>query len=264
MSKAKIDSFLTLRAEGRSAIGRERIELLEAIGSCGSITKAAQVMGISYKSAWDAVDAMNNLMPRPVLTTHAGGKRGGGAVITEDGHALMTAFHLLEERLARAAELLTDGDEPVDPAALLWSLGMKTSARNAYRCHVVDVHVGSVNAEIILRLNETLTLAAIVTEESVADLGIKPGAQVSALIKASFILLATGDQPPLVSTRNRLPGIVQRREDGSVNTEITLDIGGGKSLVAIITTESANQMDLLPGSKVWALFKASHVILAID
>ena len=264
MSKAKIDSILTLRGEGRTAIGRERIELLEAIGSCGSITKAAQVLGISYKSAWDAVDAMNNLLPRPVLSTHAGGKRGGGAVITEDGQALIAAFHLLETRLARAAELLTDGDEPVDPAALLWSLGMKTSARNAYRCVVEAVLPGSVNAEIVLRLNDGVTLAAIVTEESVADLGIKPGAQVSALIKASFVLLATGETPPLVSTRNRLPGIVQRREDGAVNTEITLDIGGGKSLVAIITKESANQLGLSLGCKAWALFKASHVILAID
>ena len=264
MSKTKIETILAFRGVGRTSIGRERIKLLEAVGQHGSITKAAMVMGISYKSAWDAIDAMNNLLPRPAVTAQSGGRRGGGAVITEDGHALIAAFHLLESRFARAAELLSDGDAPVDPMSLLWSLGMKTSARNAFRCTVEAVMPGSVNVEIILRLSDEVRLAAIVTEESASDLGIKAGAEVSALIKASFILLATGETPPQVSTRNIIPGIVSRRENGAVNCEITLDIGGGKSLIAVVTMQSADDLKLAPGVKAWALFKASHVILAID
>ena len=264
MSKTEIETILAFRSSGRTAIGRDRIKLLEAVGQHGSITKAAQAMGISYKSAWDAVDAMNNLLPRPAVAAQTGGKRGGGAVITEDGQALIAAFHLLQSRFARAAALLADGNAPVDPLSLLWSLGMKTSARNAFRCVVEQVRPGSVNVEILLRLNETVTLAAIVTAESAADLGIVQGAEVSALIKASFVLLAVGEQAPAVSTRNRIPGTVSRRDDGAVNSEITLDIGGGKSLIAVVTRESADQLDLTPGMPCWALFKASHVILAID
>ena len=264
MAKPKIDSILTFRGDGRMAIGRERIKLLEAVGIHGSITKAAHVMGISYKSAWDAIDAMNNLLPRPAVTAQAGGKRGGGAIITSDGQALIAAFHLLESRFARATALLTDGQEPVDAMALLWSLGMKTSARNAFRCPVDKVVPGSVNSEVILRLSSSVTLSAIITAESVTDLGITEGAMVSALIKAPFIMLATGDTPPQISTRNRIPGIIQRRNDGAVNTEISLDIGDGKSLIAIITKDSAEELDLQPGTKAWALIKASHVILAID
>ena len=193
-----------------------------------------------------------------------GGSRGGGAKVTEDGHALIAAFHLLESRLARATALLTAGDQPVDPTALLWSLGMKTSARNAFRCSVDEVRQGSVDVEVILRLTDAVTLAATVTAESANDLGIVAGSEVTALIKAPFVLLATGDQAPKVSTRNRIPGTVSRRDDGSVNSEIVLDIGDGKSLIAVVTKESADQLGLCPGAKAWALFKASHVILAID
>ena len=265
MAKTQIETILAFRSSGRTSIGRDRIKLLEAVGKHGSITQAAIAMGISYKSAWDAIDAMNNLLPRPAVAAQTGGKRGGGAVITDDGQALIAAFKLLESRFARAAALLADGDAPVDPLSLLWSLGMKTSARNAFRCTVEAVHSGSVNVEIILRLSETVTLVAIVTAESATDLGIVVGAEVSALIKASFIILATGDDPPLVSSRNIVPGIVSRCEiGGGVNSEVTLDIGDGKSLVAIVTRESAEHLKLIPGVKCWAMFKASHVIIAID
>jgi len=264
MSKAKVDTILAFRSTGRTAVGRDRIQLLEAVAQHGSITKAAQVVGLSYKSAWDAVDAINNLLPRPAVVKQIGGSKGGGAKVTEDGQALIAAFHLLETRFARATALLTDGDSPVDPLSLLWSLGMKTSARNAFRCKVDEVRQGSVNVEVILRLTESVTLDAIVTSESAHDLGIVVGADVTALIKAPFVLLATGDEAPKVSTRNRIPGTVSRREDGSVNSEIILDIGGGKSLIAVVTKESAEYLELSVGTKAWALFKASHVILAID
>jgi molybdate transport system regulatory protein len=141
---------------------------------------------------------------------------------------------------------------------------MKTSARNAFRCKVDEVRQGSVDVEIILRLTDAVTLSATVTTESATDLGIVAGADVTALIKAPFVLLAVGEETPKVTTRNRIPGSVARREDGTVNTEISLDIGDGKSLIAVITKDSADQLNLIPGAKAWALFKASHVILAID
>ena len=61
----EIDSVLAWRAGGRLLVGRERIALLEAVMEHKSITKAAEVTGFSYKTAWDAVNAINNLLPRP-------------------------------------------------------------------------------------------------------------------------------------------------------------------------------------------------------
>jgi len=264
VTDSKVEAILSLRGGSRSPVGRDRIALLEAVVEQGSITKAAQAVGLSYKAAWDALNAVNNLLPRPAVTAQTGGRHGGGAVVTEDGKALITAFHLLEERLSRAAALFSDGSTPVDPILLLRSLGMKTSARNAFRCTVAEVRQGAVNAEVILNLTDTVTLAATITEESIRDLGISPGQAVTALVKASFVMLATGEARPTVSARNRIPGTVAHREDGPVSCEITLDIGGGKVLTAVVTRDGADELKLQPGAPAWALFKASHVILAVD
>ena len=53
------------------------MRLLEMIRSAGSISAAAKALGYSYKGAWDAVQALNNLFEQPLVTTRAGGAHGG-------------------------------------------------------------------------------------------------------------------------------------------------------------------------------------------
>lgn len=264
MTAPKIDALLALRGDGRSLVGRDRIQLLEAVDQHGSITRAAKAVGLSYKAAWDALNAVNNLLPHPVIQGQAGGHHGGGAVVTDHGKALIAAFRLIESRLARVAALFADDSLQSDPTALLWSLGMKTSARNAFRCQVAEVKRGPVNTEVILRLSETTQIAAIITTDSVDDLGIAVGREAVALVKSTFILLAPGREPPRTSARNCLIGSVCHREDGPISAEIALDIGGGKTLVAIVTRDSAEDLGLQVGDAACAMFKASHVILAVD
>ena len=78
MPQDKIEAMLALRRQGRPLVGRDRIDLLEAVATHGSITKAAKATGFSYKTAWEAVDAINNLLPTPAFLTRAGGRVGGG------------------------------------------------------------------------------------------------------------------------------------------------------------------------------------------
>ena len=59
-------------------LGDTRIKLLEAIALHGSISQAAKTVPLSYKAAWDAIDAMNNLAPEPLVIRTTGGKHGGG------------------------------------------------------------------------------------------------------------------------------------------------------------------------------------------
>lgn len=265
MSDGKVEAMLGLRREGRPLVGRDRIDLLEAVATHGSITKAAKAVGLSYKAAWDALNAVNNLLPRPAIVGQTGGRHGGGAAVTEDGHALIAAFRLLEDRLGRVAAAFSgDGAGGYDPLAMLWSLGMKTSARNVFRCTVSEVKRGAVNAEVILRLSQSSTLAAVITEESLKDLGIEIGREVMALVKSSFVMLAPGGEPVRISARNQIVGTVAHRDDGAVSTEFSLDIGDGKSITAVVTRDAAEEMGLNVGDRAVALFKASHVILAVD
>jgi molybdate transport system regulatory protein len=146
---------------------------------------------------------------------------------------------------------------------VFWSLGMKTSARNALRGVVSDISPGAVNGEVTLRVADGVAITAILTRRSIEALGLAVGRPAIALIKASFVVLAKGENLR-TSARNQIAGRVAARDDGAVNSEITLDIGGGKTLAATITLESARALELAVGDAVTALVKAPHVILAVE
>ena len=140
---------------------------------------------------------------------------------------------------------------------------MRTSARNALRGVISNVTAGEVNSEVSLRLGDGVEITAIVTRRSVEDLGLAPGKPAIALIKSSFVILAKGENLR-TSARNQIAGVVSSREDGAVNCEIGLNIGGGKTLTATITMESARSLDIKTGDTITALVKAPHVILAVE
>jgi molybdate transport system regulatory protein len=258
------DALLVLRGAGRLPVGRERIAMLQAVAMHGSITAAAKALGYSYKAVWDGIAAINNLLPRPALQTQTGGRGGGGAVLTEEGQRLVAAFRRLEERLSGiSANIARDGAGALqDPP--LWSFAMKTSARNAFHCQVVAVKRAAVNAEVELQVTDTSRIVAVITRQSADDLWLTPGRDVIALVKSSFVLLGRLDPAVQVSIRNRLDGTVIERIDGGVNTEIDVDIGGGKTLTSVITRQSADALDLRAGEPVAAFFDAGHVIIVVD
>src|SRR5215831_5497729 len=133
------DALLVLRGAGQLAVGRDRIAMLEAVAVHGSITAAAKALDYSYKAVWDGLNAINNLLPRPALLTQSGGRGGGGAALTEEGRRLIVAFRRLEAGLAEISSSLTrEGTDALQDAPL-WSVMMKTSARNAFHCQVVGV-----------------------------------------------------------------------------------------------------------------------------
>ena len=67
-----------------------------------------------------------------------------------------------------------------------------------------------------------------------------------------------------LSARNVIPGTVKQITVGSVNNEIVVELPGGHELVSVITKSSAENLSLKKGSKVYAVVKASNVMLAID
>ena len=73
-------------------IGWGRVNLLEQIRQCGSITKAAKAMEMAYRHAWDLVDSMNRQSKKPFVEIKAGGKGGGGARVTEEGEKAIRLF----------------------------------------------------------------------------------------------------------------------------------------------------------------------------
>ena len=253
------------RGEG-PRVGAGRIALLEALDELGSIRAAAAREGLSYKAAWDAVQALNNLFEAPLVAARAGGRQGGAAELTPVGRAVVSAFRRVEAELGQAMARLDQGLAATgggDLGQLFWSLGMQTSARNALRGTITGIAEGAVNAEVTLAIAPGVEIVAVVTRESIETLRLAVGRPAIALIKSSFVVLALGEGL-VTSARNQLAGVVKARLDGPVSSEITLRIAEGKTLTATITRESAEAMGLQAGQAITALIKAPHVILAVD
>jgi len=263
MSDGDLSATLTFRRGALARVGLERVAMVEAVAELGSISAAAKKLGLSYKGAWDVVQALNNLFDTPLIEAAPGGRSGGAAVVTPRGRAVVTAFRRVQEELDAALAKLDASLGGEHPADLFWSLGMRTSARNALRGVVSDITPGAVNGEVTLKLADGVVITAILTRRSIEELGLEVGKPAVALIKASFVILAKGEGLR-TSARNHIDGVVTGREDGAVNTEVALGIGGGKTLVATVTLESARALEIEVGDKVVALVKAPHVILAVE
>ena len=88
----KIKSRIWIEFEDNVLLGEGRARLLKAIDKKGSLSAAAKSLKISYKKAWDMIDAVNKSAKEPVTITSTGGKGGGGAQLTNYGKSLINAF----------------------------------------------------------------------------------------------------------------------------------------------------------------------------
>lgn len=79
------------------ALGPGKIALLEAIVETGSISSAARRLDMSYRRAWDLVDAVNRSLKQPAVETAVGGARGGGTVVTDTGRKLIELYRRAED-----------------------------------------------------------------------------------------------------------------------------------------------------------------------
>ncbi|QTD93663.1 TOBE domain-containing protein [Burkholderia anthina] len=262
---------LWLRAGEQTLGGATRIALLAAVGDTGSITRAAKAVGLSYKAAWDAIDTMNNLAGEPLVMRSTGGKGGGGTTLTPRATSLIAAFRTIEREHRRFIEAAGAAVAGFDVDwALIGRIGMKTSARNQLFGKVEAIVRGTINDEVTLVLPGGQAIVAVLTHESADGLGLQPGADACALVKASWVVLAVDDDGEAgaeaalkVSARNQLRGMVDAVAAGAVNSEVTLALDGGGTLTAVVTNDSVDALRLDAGRRAIALFKASSVILAV-
>ena len=89
----------------RSCVGPGKIALLEQIERCGSLSKAARDLNMSYRRAWQLLDSLNRCFAEPVVRTAKGGPSGGGATLTLLGERLIHVYRAFEVKIqARTAQ----------------------------------------------------------------------------------------------------------------------------------------------------------------
>jgi molybdate transport system regulatory protein len=262
--KIELNGLLWMAVGKQRLGGPGRIELLTRVAEHGSITKAAKAMAMSYKAAWDAIDQMNSLAGEPLVERTTGGKGGGSTHLTPRGRQLVANFRLIEAEHRRLLDQLNHQAAGLgQDLVLIRRLSMKTSARNQFVGTVSAIRAGAVNDEIEVEILGGQRIVATITGESTQSLGLAPGTEVFALIKAPSVIVMTGDRAAKLSAGNQLSGTIVRLKTGAVNSEVVIALPGGLTIAAIVTRDSADALGLATGKAATAIFQAASVIIGV-
>lgn len=254
---------LTLYVGDSLLANAKRIELLRQIGLTENLTRSAQIAGYSYKGAWDTIEQMTQLTGGSLLERQAGGKGGGRTRLTERGKQLLKSFLLAQDEHARFIERLNkaasgfEADYAQQPGTAL-----KTSARNQFAGIIVSILQGPVNDEVTLMVDSSLMLTAAITHGSGRDLGLDIGAKVFALVKASWVTLAS-PTPTASGATNAFPCTVHEVVRGPTHSAVTLLTASGSNLVATVPNTVTEQLALQPMTEVRAVIDPANIIIGV-
>ncbi len=226
----KLEGQLWFAHEGQNLAGQGRIELLQQIAQTGSISQAAKAAGMSYKTAWDAVDAINKATGSPLVERSVGGKGGGGTRLTAQGAELVAAFQRYQQEHQTFLQRLSEDSSLQPYLQVMNRLRLRTSARNQLYARVVRLEAQDMNDRITLQLDGGQQLLALITHASTERLGLSQGAEVFALIKAPWVRIAQAHD-----SENRLEGTVMQAEHSGNSAELQVQLADGPLLVASLS-----------------------------
>lgn len=141
---------------------------------------------------------------------------------------------------------------------------LRTSARNSFQGRVTRIKKGSLLAQVELTTSGGFRLVSVITNDSLETLSLRRGLPVTALVKAPWVIIARGEEPPRVSASNRLRGRVTRLNTDAISCEVIVTLGDNTQVCALVTMGSVAELGLAPGEEVWTVFKSSAVILTVD
>lgn len=103
-NKPQVECRIRVKRGADIAVGPGKMELLQAIAEAGSISGAARSMKMSYRRAWLLVETMNSCFAQPLVETATGGRAGGGAQLTAQGHKVLEDYAVLMAEIDVVAE----------------------------------------------------------------------------------------------------------------------------------------------------------------
>ncbi len=227
------------------AFNRGDARLLRAIAEEGSVLAASETLGRSRARALTRLEGLEEAFG-PLVTRQRGGAGGGGSQLTADARTLLARFDRLRAMLSGTANV---------PETVLTGELVKRDGQMG----VVETDVGSLKALVIDEPPTETDPDAPNTTEASPDYQLTGGA-VEVSIRADTVTLHDPAETPsddATSARNRLAGTVQSIDAGQSVVHIAVDIGGTAPLVALITHESRNRLEITPGTDVIAAFKST-------
>lgn len=122
---------------GNNISGRLLLVLLEQIQETGSINKAVDVAGISYRSGWSLLNKTEETLGKKLILRQSGGQSGGGSALTEDGIHLLGHLQSLHRDVASQLSTIMKED-PTPNAQKL----MMASTTEPIATGLLDVLIG--------------------------------------------------------------------------------------------------------------------------
>lgn len=159
----------------------QTLELLTLIKENHSISRAAEAMSVSFRHAWNLIGKVENQLGTRVLLRSRGGKGGGGLVtLSKKGAEIVKEY----QRIAGGVK------EVVKEEGFWEALGLKISARNKIAGKVTKIKKDSVVAHVEIKCSAPISIVSLITSDAANDLELKVGDRVTAIVKATEVLIA--------------------------------------------------------------------------
>ncbi len=244
-------------------LGPNRITLLEHIADLGSISKAAKAMGMSYKAAWDSLEAMNGLSDEPIVSRVSGGRGGGGTRITDHGLKLIRFYRKMEESYFQYIGVLNERlREEFSVSEATPRLRTPAMTPNTGQGTVSEVVRGADFTQLAVHLDDGSDLVATVPNSLAKLSAPKVGQQVVVFVKPTDIAVIGEDVVGEILAQNRLTGIVDRITEGALEARITVKLDTGWTLTCNQAMGSSRDVGVSKGQRVFLVFGSHDVILA--
>jgi molybdate transport system regulatory protein len=176
---------LSFQSDRGTVVDEIDARLMRRTYETGSLSEAARVVGISYRSAWGRIRRLEAAYGRRILDTKVGGTSGGGARLTPDGLALLREFRHFRKYLFNA---LGDSESA-------GNVRYKLSARNMVGAKVIGIERGDITSLIRMASPAPVRLTSIISNEAVDDLGLRVGDHVQAIVKSTEVMIAKPFSP---------------------------------------------------------------------
>jgi molybdate transport system regulatory protein len=170
-----------LEKDGEHLLGKGGAEILSAIKEYGSISKAAEKLGMSYRYVWNYLKRMEEVLGTKVVDARRGGAKGGRAELTEFGERVLRQYRRIEKYIE---------DVGRDYDSFWEAIGLKISARNKIEGVVRKIEVDGIAAKVEIEVSQPCVIKAVITKEAAEELELREGEKVYAVIKATEVMVA--------------------------------------------------------------------------
>lgn len=233
----------------------KEIALLEAINEYGSISKAAKALPVSYKSAWEIIDSINNLAKEPVVIKAIGGSGGGGTKLTSYGEKLVKDYHLIKKEYDKFISSISN----VSDIKTIKKLTLRLSARNQLFGKVTEIKKDKASAEVSFELKSGVILKSSITKEAADELELDIGDEIVGIIKATSVMIS--DKNEFKKAANLFEGIIEELEIGKITTNIKLHIDNLDKFWVTCKNDLTKELRLKKGKKVFIFIRPKNIII---